>query len=98
MLTVVNSSCQQLTIDRLIRKILILVLQRAKMRNRDKNGRFTEFSNLDKKSFGVRLYKDDRVKLEALSEERGVAPGVLVREILNKWLENPENFNNPISA
>ena len=51
---------------------------------RDKKGRFVEHSNLDSKTLGVRLFKEDREKLEKIAQEQNIPPGTLVRNMMHK--------------
>ncbi len=43
-------------------------------------------------SRSVRLHEDTLVKLEVKADERGKGVTVLMREVLESWLEGPEHF------
>ena len=60
----------------------------AETRPRDKTGKFVESSPFGKNFIAVRLLKEDQDKFLVVSEELGVSPTELVRQVVSEWLKN----------
>ena len=57
-------------------------------RSRNEEGKFIESSPYGKKVISVRLLKDDQDEFLVVSEELGISPTELARQIISEWLRN----------